>query len=494
MLDLQGVRKSYSGVEVLHGIDLAAQGGEVVAIAGANGAGKSTLIKILCGAVQRDAGEIRVGGEPVALGSPAAAQALGIRTVHQELSLVPGLSVTENVLLGDLPRGRGGLVDWKAAHARARALLERTGFTGVDPHAIAGRLSVARRQMVEIAKAMASEPRILILDEPSAVLAGEDLEQLFALIRSLRADGVLVLYVSHRLEEVMEIADRITVIKDGRIAATSTPAETNEEEIVRQMAGRRLEQVYPARREQPGRALLETVGLSREGAFQDVSLTVRAGEVVGMFGLVGSGRTELAECLFGAAPISAGELRLAGRAVRLRSPKEAIDAGIAFVTEDRKGSGLVLDLSVRDNASLATLPRFRRRGLLDRGRQAAAIGELEERLDVRPRGQQRPVKQLSGGNQQKVVLAKWLLSRPKVLILDEPTRGVDVAARVDLYRMIDELTRAGLGVLMISSDLTEVIGATDRVLVMHEGRLAADVRSDQTDEEALLAHSIGVAA
>ncbi|MDO8187301.1 sugar ABC transporter ATP-binding protein [Conexibacter sp. JD483] len=493
MLSLRGVRKAYSGVEVLHGIDFEAHGGEVVAIAGANGAGKSTLIKILCGAVARDAGTIAVDGREVALGSPAAAAALGIRTVHQELTLVPQLSVTENVLLGDLPK-RGGLVDWPAAHERTRALLSRTGFTGVDPRTPAKRLSVARQQMVEIAKAMASEPRMLILDEPSAVLAGDDLDQLFALIRSLRADGVLVLYVSHRLDEVMEIADRITVIKDGLIAATSTPRETNEEEIVRQMAGRRLEQIYPDRREKPGRELLGTTGLTREGAFEEVSLSVCAGEVVGVFGLVGSGRTELAECLFAAAPHDAGEIRLAGRAVRLRSPKEAIAQGLAFVTEDRKGSGLVLDLSVRDNAALATLPRWRRHGLLDRKRQQAAIEDMNERLDVRPRTTSKPVKQLSGGNQQKVVLAKWLLSRPKVLILDEPTRGVDVAARVDLYREIDQLTRAGLGVLMISSDLTEVIGATDRVLVMHEGRLVADVPSAEADEELLLAHSIGVAA
>jgi ABC-type sugar transport system ATPase subunit len=493
MLSLRGVRKSYSGVEVLHGIDLDAHAGEVLAVVGANGAGKSTLIKVLCGAVKRDAGAITVAGRPEQLGNPHAAQALGIRTVHQELSLVPDLTVTENILLGALPK-KNGLVDRQAAHTRARALLDRTGFSGIDVRTPARRLSVARRQMVEIAKAMAAEPRILILDEPSAVLAGDDLDQLFALVRSLRADGVLVLYVSHRLEEVMAIADRVTVMRDGTITATTTPADTSEAELVRLMAGRRVDQIYPERRPARGAELLRTDGLSREGCFADVSVAVHAGEVVGMFGLVGSGRSELAEVLFGAAQRTAGEVLLAGRPARLRSPKEAIDAGIALVTEDRKATGLVLDLSVRDNASLATMRSFRRRGLIDRVRQARSVEDMAERLDVRPRGITKPVGQLSGGNQQKVVLSKWLLAKPKVLILDEPTRGVDVAARVDLYRMVDELTRAGLGVLMISSDLTEVLGMSDRVLVMHEGRVVADLPSAATDDEEVLAYSIGVTA
>jgi ribose transport system ATP-binding protein len=493
MLALRGVRKAYSRVEVLHGIDLEASAGEVVAIAGANGAGKSTLIRILSGAVARDAGEIEIGGVAVELASPAEAQALGVRTVHQELSLVPQLSVTENILLGALPQ-RAGLVDWSAAHERAGALLERIGYDAINPRANAGRLSVARRQMIEIAKALAAEPRILILDEPSAVLAGEDLEKLFALIRSLRADGVLVLYVSHRLEEVMEIADRVTVIKDGKIVATKTPAETSEEEIVRLMAGRRLEQVFPPRRPAPSRSLLAVDGLCRDGVFTDVSFEVRAGEIVGMFGLVGSGRTEVAECLFGAARAASGVISVDGSPVELRTPKDAIRAGLALVTEDRKDSGLVLDMCVRDNAGLATMRASRKWGLLDRRRQNERIGRAIDELDVTPRRLDMPVKRLSGGNQQKVVLTKWLLSKPRVLILDEPTRGVDVATRIELYRMIDGLTRTGLGVLLISSDLTEVLGASDRVLVMHEGRLVADLPSAETDEENLLAHSIGVAA
>jgi ABC-type sugar transport system ATPase subunit len=493
MLSLRAVHKSYAGVEVLHGVDIDASAGSVLAIVGANGAGKSTLIKVLCGAERYDSGEIVLNGQHVALGSPAAAQALGIRTVHQELTLVPGLSVTENILLGSLPTSRG-LVNWPAAHRKAQELLDRTGFTGIDPKTPAHKLSVARQQMVEIAKALASEPKILILDEPSAVLAGDDLDQLFSLIGTLRANGVLVLYISHRLEEIMGLADSIAVMRDGLVVARTTPGETSEAELVRLMAGRRVEQIYPDRRSTPGAELLRTDGLNRDGVFRDISLTVRGGEVVGMFGLVGSGRSEVAECLFGSTPPISGEIFLGGKQVRLRSPKEAINAGIALVTEDRKRTGLVLGLSVRDNASLATMRKFRRRGLIDRARQDSAINDMSDKLDVRPRDVGRPVGQLSGGNQQKVVLSKWLLAKPKVLILDEPTRGVDVSARVDLYRLIDELTRAGLGVLMISSDLSEILGMSDRVLVMHEGRIAAELMAADTNEEELLAYSIGVAA
>ncbi|HWV87396.1 MAG TPA: sugar ABC transporter ATP-binding protein [Capillimicrobium sp.] len=493
-LVLEGVRKSYGGVEVLHGIDLEARAGEVVALAGANGAGKSTLINILSGAVPRDAGRILLDGEELALRTPREAQDHGIRTVHQELSLVPDLTVAENVLLGALP-ARGGLVSWRRAERRARELLERAGFGAIDPRAIAGDLSVARQQMVEIAKALASEPRILILDEPSAVLAGDDLERLFALIAGLRARGVLVLYVSHRLEEVMRIADRVTVLKDGRLVFDAPPAQTSEGEIVRHMAGRRLDEVYPPRGRRPGDVLLAAEGLRREGVFEDVSLEVRAGEVVGLFGLVGSGRSELAECLFGAAPTSGGEITMEGRPLRLRSPRDAIRAGVALVTEDRKRTGLVLDLSVRDNASLATMGAVSHATFIDRGAQTRRVDAAIDDLDVRPRDIERPVWQLSGGNQQKVVLTKWLLARPRVLILDEPTRGVDVASRVDLYRLVDDMTRTeGVGVLMISSDLTEVLGLSDRVLVMHEGAIVADVPGAEATEESVLAHAIGVAA
>ncbi|SDJ22905.1 sugar ABC transporter ATP-binding protein [Nonomuraea jiangxiensis] len=492
-LELRGVRKGYGGVEVLHGVDVTAEGGRVLAIAGANGAGKSTLIKVLAGAVPLDGGEILLDGEPLSLRGPEDAQGLGFRTVYQELSLVPQLTVTENVLLGALPTKRG-LIDWPAAHARVRALLEEIGFADIDPRVRAGRLSVARQQMVEIAKALAVEPRMLVLDEPSAVLAGTDLDRLFDLIRRLRERGVAILYVSHRLAEVMEISDSITVIKDGRVVDTLTPARTSEDEIIALMAGRRLEQIYPDRVPEPGKPLLSVRGLSLDGVFDDVSFDLAAGEIVGMFGLVGSGRSEVARCVFGADRPTSGTVELDGAVTRFHTPGDAIGAGVALVTEDRKHSGLVLGMDVTDNITFATMARISRAGLLDVRRRAAHVQDMIERLGIHPPRPEVPVRHLSGGNQQKVVLAKWLLTRPRVLILDEPTRGVDMATRVDIYRMIDELTREGVAILLISSDLTEVLGATDRVLVMRGGRLVAEVGSADTTEDEVLAHSVGVAA
>lgn len=492
-LELRGVRKAYAGVEVLRDISLAIRGGEVLAIAGANGAGKSTLIKSLAGAVPLDGGEIVLDGERLELHRPQDAHRAGFRTVHQELSLVPDMTVTENVLLGAMPFRRGFL-DWRAAHDKVRGLLAEIGFHEIDPRTRAGELSVARQQMVEIAKALSGRPRLLVLDEPSAVLAGSDLDALMALIGKLRESGVAVVYVSHRLGEVMDIADRITVIKDGRVVATTRPDETSEQAIVEMMAGRKLEQVYPDRVVEAGAPLLKVTGLCKDGVFQDVSFSVGAGEIVGMFGLVGSGRSEIAHCVFGADRPTGGSVEVNGEQKRFSSPREAIDAGLALVTEDRKRSGLVLGMSVSDNATFATLGRMRRFGLLDLRRRDAAVTDMVERLAVSPPRPRMPVVQLSGGNQQKVVLAKWLLTNPRVLILDEPTRGVDMATRVDVYRMIDELSKNGIGVLFISSDLTEVLGATDRVLVMRQGRLVAEVRSGETTENEVLSHSVGVSA
>ncbi|MEU8381757.1 sugar ABC transporter ATP-binding protein [Streptosporangium sp. NPDC048865] len=532
-LELRGVRKDYGGVEVLHGVDLVGHPGEVLAVVGANGAGKSTLIRILAGAQSMSAGEMWMDGERVELRSPHDAHARGIRTVYQELTLVPQLSVTENLLMGHFPRKRGGLIDWAAAHARAGELLEGIGFGAIDPRTVAGRLTVARQQMVEIAKALVDEPRVLVLDEPSAVLAGSDLDSLFALIRRLRERGVLVVYVSHRLAEVLELATTIVVIKDGRVVETTEPARTDENELIRLMAGRRLEQIYPDRRAGHGEVRLSVSGLTRGGEFEDVSFSVRSGEIVGLFGLVGSGRSELARCVFGAEPASAGQVRVgpgaerpgarpdtdavsdavpdalpdavsdggggaAGRArgrsgaAGFRTPAEAIAAGLALVTEDRKRTGLVLGMSVLDNITLTTLYSATRGPLIDTGLRRRNVADMIDRLGIQPPGcAAMPVVNLSGGNQQKAVLAKWLLAGPRVLILDEPTRGVDMAARVDIYRMIDDLARQGLAVLLISSDLTEVLGATDRVLVMNQGRITGDLPSDRTTEDEILAHSIG---
>ncbi|WP_329102300.1 sugar ABC transporter ATP-binding protein [Micromonospora sp. NBC_01699] len=492
-LELRGVHKDYGGVRVLHGVDLHGRPGEVLAVVGANGAGKSTLIKILAGAQPMSAGEMRIDGERVELRSPHDAHDHGIRTVYQELSLVPELSVTENLLMGNFPR-RLGLIDWAAAHRRAGELLESIGFGAINPRTIAGRLSVARQQMVEIAKALVSEPRVLVLDEPSAVLAGSDLDSLFALVRRLTEHGVLVIYVSHRLAEVLELANTIVVIKDGRVVATTRPAETSEDELIRLMAGRRLAQIYPDRRDGRGAARLTVTGLGRPGEFADVSFTLHEGEIVGLFGLVGSGRSELARCVFGAERAATGQVRVAGGGADFRTPAEAIAAGLALVTEDRKRTGLVLDLTVRDNIALTTLHRNSRVGLIDRARQGREVTGMVDRLGIQPAHcASMAVVNLSGGNQQKAVLAKWLLVGPRVLILDEPTRGVDMATRVEIYRIIDGLARSGLSVLLISSDLTEVLGATDRVLVMRQGRLTGELAADRTTEDEVLGYAIGPA-
>lgn len=501
VLRMSGVHKSYGPTRVLHGVDLTGHAGEVLAVVGANGAGKSTLIKILAGAERMSAGELLLDGAKAELRSPHDAHTHGIRTVHQELTLVPELSVTENLLMGHFPRRLGGLIDWKAAHRRARALLEGIGYGAIDPRTRAGRLTVARQQMVEIAKALVSgggEPRVLVLDEPSAVLAGSDLEALFALIRRLQERGVLIVYVSHRLAEVTELATSIVVIKDGRVVAETTPDRTDENELIRLMAGRPAGQLYPARRTTEGDTLLDVSGLGRTGEFGDVSFSLRAGEITGLFGLVGSGRSELARCVFGAEPARSGTVRAPGGdsdTVRFRSPREAIAAGLALVTEDRKRTGLVLGLSTADNIGLTTLRTTTRGPLLDTARRRHDVVAMVDRLDIRPAHCAKlPVRTLSGGNQQKAVLAKWLLTGPRVLLLDEPTRGVDMATRAEIYRMLDRLARDGMAILLISSDLTEVLGATDRVLVMHEGRITAELASEGTTEDTVLAHAIGHAA
>lgn len=493
-LEVRGVKKSFGSVEVLHGIDFVGEDGAVLAIVGANGAGKSTLIKILAGAQSMSAGELLMDGVPMDLHTPHDAQAAGIRTVYQELTLVAELSVTENLLMGSLPR-KGPLIDWKAAHRQAQDLLEELGFGAVDAVSKAGDLSVARQQMVEIAKALVVEPRVLVLDEPSAVLAGSDLESLFRLVRRLQSRGVLVIYVSHRLAEIAALATSIVVIRDGGVVATTDPASTDEAELIALMAGRRLERIYPDKRGAPGEPLLSVKALGREGEFSDISFELRAGEIVGMFGLVGAGRSELAHCLFGDTQPDAGVANLDGRDLTMTAPAASISAGLALVTEDRKRTGIVAGMNVRDNIALTTMWQNLRGPLIDAARRDAKVDEMIARFDIRPdHCAEMPIERLSGGNQQKAILAKWLLVGPRVLILDEPTRGVDMATRVDIYKTVDDLARSGCTVLLISSDLTEVIGATDRVLVMHEGKLTGCVASEGATEDQVLARAIGEAA
>ena len=481
------VRKSYGNTEVLRGISLEAEYGQVVAIVGANGAGKSTLIKILSGAVPKDSGDLELDGQPLDLKGPRDAIRQGICTVYQELSLVTELSVAENLLLGVLPMRRG-LIDWPAAHARAKEILTSIGFDTIDTAAKIRNLSIAKQQMVEIAKALVSKPKILVLDEPSAVLSGSDLDSLYGLVDQLRDQGTLVLYVSHRLQEVLNLADKIVVMKDGHFVAELDPKETTEDDIITLMAGRQIEAIYPDRRENFGETTLMVEGLSRAGEFDEVSLQLRAGEVLSVFGLVGSGRSELVETIFGVRRPHGGSISIGGIAKCFKAPVNAIKTGLALVTENRQRTGLVLGLKVCENINLATM-----QGLLLSMSKRRSNSELMIRnLSIKPEDcRNMEAWQLSGGNQQKVVISKWLLTNPSILILDEPTRGVDMATRVDIYQKIDELANAGISILMVSSDLTEAVSMADRVLVMRNGRTVKELDAASTNEDEVLAYAIG---
>ncbi|MFE2031788.1 sugar ABC transporter ATP-binding protein [Streptomyces scopuliridis] len=481
MLTMQGVSKSFLGVRVLHDVELDLERGEVHALVGENGAGKSTLMKILAGEHIPDTGTITIEGTAHTFTHPAQAQAAGIGIIHQEFALLPHRTVAENVFLGREPVRRG-LVDRKAMERRTGELLAEIDETGITPRTLVRELSVARQQTVEIAKALASDVRVLVMDEPTAPLADHESELLAALVRRLAARGLGILYISHRLPEVFGLSRRITVLKDGRRVTTLRTADTNADEVVRAMVGRELTAYYPprARPEEIGAERLTVTG-GGNARMRDMNLTLRAGEVVGVAGLQGSGRTSLARALFGAAPFTTGVMTVGGRPLRPRRPRQAIRAGIALVTEDRKTEGLALHQSVRDNALLVT------RAVSPRGGPPTAreITALLERVRLQARGEDQQALYLSGGNQQKVVIAKWLAARPQVLLFDEPTRGVDVGAKAAIHTLVRELAREGLAVLIISSELPELIGMSDQILVMSEGRLVGELPAGAEEESVM---------
>ncbi|RNL73827.1 sugar ABC transporter ATP-binding protein [Streptomyces sp. I6] len=487
LLRIEGIRKTFPGVVALDGVDFDLRRGEVHVLLGENGAGKSTLIKMLSGAGTPDTGRILVAGEEVRIKGAQDSERLGIATIYQEFVLVPDLSVAENIFLGRQPR-RFGMVDRKRMEADAEELLARVGVN-VSPRARVRELGIARRQMVEIAKALSLDARVLIMDEPTAVLTTEETDRLFAIVRQLRADGVGVVFITHHLEEIAALGDRVTVIRDGRTVG-QVPASTGEDELVRLMVGRPIEQQYPRQPAEAGAALLTVEGLTRDGAFHDVSFEVRAGEVVGIAGLVGAGRTEVVRAVFGADPYDEGTVKAGGAAVRRHDVGAAMAAGIGLVPEDRKGQGLVLDASVEENLGLVTLRQATRAGLVDLGRQREAAARIANRLGVRMAGPGQQARTLSGGNQQKIVIGKWLLADTRVLILDEPTRGIDVGAKVEIYQLVNELTAAGAAVLMISSDLPEVLGMSDRVLVMAHGRIAGELPAGEATQDAVMALAV----
>ncbi|HOW17945.1 MAG TPA: sugar ABC transporter ATP-binding protein [Phycisphaerae bacterium] len=495
-LVMRDVRKSFDGVEVLHGVSLDVRAGEIHALVGENGAGKTTLMKILAGVYADYAGTIEIDGRPVRFGSPRDAEWSGVAIIHQELALVPWMSVAENMFLGREPVTRWGTVDYGRMRADAARFLAALA-PGIDVRRNVAEYGVSVQQLIEIGKALSRNARILILDEPTSALSDAEIERLFEILRGLRARGVALIYISHKMDEIYRIADRITVLRDGSFIGCRRASELGRDEMIHWMVGRQIVQLFPKHTRAPGRELLRVEGLSlREGAagkmlVNGASLTLRAGEVVGLGGLMGSGASELLGAIFGRyGRRCSGKIRVEGRPFVPRSPRHALAAGLAMVTNDRKASGLVLPMSVLHNMTLAALPRATRAGWL-RGAVERRLAEpLSRDLSLRAPSLHAPITALSGGNQQKVILARWLLTEPKILLLDEPTRGIDVGAKADIYELMNRWTAAGIGILLITSELPELLAMSDRILVMSRGRITAELSREEATQERVMAAAV----
>ena len=494
LLRLDGIAKRFPGVIALRGVSLEIRAGEVHGLLGENGAGKSTLLKIVSGAQRPDEGEIVWQGEPVTLANPHAAQRLGIATIYQEFTLVPALTVAENVFIGREPV-RAGLVDWQRLARETEAITRRIGLS-LDPMLPVRDLSVAEQQMVEIARALSTRSRLIIMDEPTSALSHAEVERLLGIMEALRRDGIAVVFVTHRLDESRRICDRVTVLRDGQLVTTQDAKALALDDIIRAMVGRSAEQLYrrPEARHAPGAVRLAARGITTKRAGQhgpalrEVSIQVRAGEILGIAGLVGAGRTEFARAVFGADKVLSGTVEVDGRPVRLRGPRDAIRAGVGLMPEDRKQQALFLGQAVRRNFSISSLARFLRLRLFVRERvEARALDGYRRALNIRMSGAEQAVVNLSGGNQQKIVLARWLALKPRVLIVDEPTRGVDVAAKAEVHELLDGLAREGVAVIAISSELPEVLAISDRIVTMREGRVTGEIAAAEATQERLMA-------
>jgi ribose transport system ATP-binding protein len=491
-LRMEGISKSYPGVQALKEVNFEVARGEIHALVGENGAGKSTLMKILTGAQPQDEGQIILRGQPVNITSPSAAQSLGISMIHQELSLIPYLTVGQNIFLGREPGARmAGFIGWTTLYKQAQRLLDRLNVT-VDARAEVQGLSIAQQQMVEVAKALSFEADLIAMDEPTSALTERETEVLFEVMHSLKAQGVSLIFISHRLEEIFQITDRITVLRDGQFIGTAPVAELDKNRVVQMMVGRKfVGEMYPEPHVPQQEVVLEATGLQDGKELRGVSLKLRRGEILGVAGLVGAGRTALAETLFGIRPATAGDIQLEDRPVKLNSSGDAIRLGMGFVPEDRKLQGLFLNMAVHKNIVISAMNLVTNWSFVNTGKVDRLATEFVEKLGIRTPGLRQRVRNLSGGNQQKVIIARWLTLKPKVLILDEPTRGIDVGAKAEIHRLMSQLAQEGVGTLMISSELPEVLGVSDRILVMREGQVTAEFSRDEATQDGIMYAATG---
>ncbi len=489
-VSMQNIYKAFGTNQVLTGVDFELLDGEVHALMGENGAGKSTMMNVLTGLHTRDQGTITIDGKERYFKNPKEAEENGITFIHQELNMWPDMTVLENLFIGKELRTPLGLLKTKEMKALAKKQFDRLAVS-IPSEKEAGSCSVGEQQMIEIAKALMTDAKVIIMDEPTAALTEREIQKLFDVIVSLKKEGVSIVYISHRMEEIFTICDRITVMRDGKTVDTKAVPDTNFDEVVRKMVGRELTDRFPKRTSSPGETVLEVKGLTKKGAFHDVNFSVRSGEIVGFSGLMGAGRTEIMRALFGLDSFDSGEIWLKGKKVTINTPDQAVKAGLGFITEDRKDEGLILDFSIKENMVLPSLHSFAPKGLINEKSENDFVDMLIKRLTVKAESQEIAVSSLSGGNQQKVVIAKWIGIGPKVLILDEPTRGVDVGAKREIYQLMNELTDRGVAIIMVSSELPEVLGMSDRILVVHEGRISGELTKEEATQEKIMTLATG---
>ncbi len=489
---MRHIRKVFPGVVALDDVSFDLKAGEVHVLLGENGAGKSTLVKILSGAIQKTDGEIVLFDNPVEIDSPKQAQKLGIGIIYQELNLVPSLTAAENIFLGRERTNSVGLIEKHTLLSSAQHILSSIGLQ-IDCDQPVRSFGIAQRQMIEVAKALSLDARILIMDEPTSALSETEIKQLFGVIRKLREKGVAIIYISHRLQEIFEIGDRVTVLRDGKLVGTRMVYETSQAELVKMMVNRELKEQYPRHRTDRGEEILRVEKLNRKGALRDISFSLHRGEILGISGLLGSGRTELARALFGADRIDSGEIVIKGKCRKINSPRTAVKLGLGFLTEDRKSQGLVLSLSVKDNITLSSLDLFSRLGVISNKREEREAKSFIEQLRIKTPSNHQKVLNLSGGNQQKVVLAKWLSRKADIFIFDEPTRGIDVGSKVEIYQLMNQLTAEGVAIIMISSELPEVLGMSDRILIMYQHTIVCELKSEEATQERVMRYALGAA-